>query len=105
MDLMPVPSRRLKNQVEGELDHHASRRWPRLEEVTIRWHGSFGYLTGHLPGDEDLPLCRIRYLGAAEDWQFALNHASTEDYQDTLLPSSQPTGTPKKPSTAPAAST
>ncbi len=29
-------------------DHHASRRWPGPEEVTITWRGSCGYLTGDL---------------------------------------------------------
>ena len=47
---MPVPSRKLKDQVEDELDHYASTRWPQLEEVTIRWRGSHGYLTGYRVG-------------------------------------------------------
>jgi len=31
-DPMPVPSRRLKDLIEGTVDHHASQRWPALEE-------------------------------------------------------------------------
>ena len=50
---MPVPPRRLKDLIEGTVDHHASQRWPVLEEVTIRWRGSYGYLTGYLSENDD----------------------------------------------------
>ena len=62
---MPVPSRRLKELIEGTVDHHASQRWPALEEVTVSWRGSYGYLTGYLSEDDDdtIKLCRIQYLG------------------------------------------
>lgn len=102
---MPIPTARMKTLLGGQLDFHASQRWPELEEVTVRWRGGYGYLTGHLPGDEELPLCRLRYLGSQTDWGFALYQASTETYQDTLLPDGSTTGTPNKPSTAPSAST
>ena len=105
MASMPVPSARHKTLLVGQLDLYASKRWPQLEEVTIRWHGGYGYVTGYLPGDEQLPLCRLHYLGSDTDWDFALYQASTETYEDALLPNGSPTGTPKKPSTAPSAST
>jgi hypothetical protein len=92
---MPIPSRALKDQVEGSLDHYASQAWPQLEEVTIGWRGSYGYLVGHSP-DDDLPLARIEYLGDPQHWAFALYQASTENYQETVLPSGQWTGTPKE---------
>ena len=41
---MPAPPKRLKDLIEGTVDHHASQAYPDLQEVTIRWHGSFGYL-------------------------------------------------------------
>lgn len=41
-DPMPVPPRRLKDLIEGTVDHHASQRWPALEEVTITWRGAYG---------------------------------------------------------------
>lgn len=92
---MPIPSRALKDQVEGSLDHYASQAWPQLEEVTIGWRGSYGHLVGHLP-DDDLPLARIEYLGDPQQWGFALYQASTENYQETVLPSGQRTGTPNE---------
>jgi hypothetical protein len=89
---MPIPPRLLGDQVEGSLDRYASQTWPQLEEVTIRWRGSFGYLTGHLP-DDDLPPARIEYLGDPQQWAFALHEPSSEDYAEAVLPSGQWTGT------------
>jgi hypothetical protein len=73
---MPVPPRRLKDLSEGTVDHHASLTCPDLQEVTIRWHGSYGYLIAWADDgegdDEQIPLCRIEYLGDDEDWGFAI---------------------------------
>jgi hypothetical protein len=93
---MPVPSRRLKDLIEGTVDHHASQRWPALEEVTIRWRGSYGYLTGYLSDDDDdtIPLCRIQYLGDPDEWAFAIWQASTDSYAQAILLDGQPTGHP-----------
>jgi hypothetical protein len=93
---MPVPPGRLKTYIAGHLDFYASQRWPQVEEVTIRWRGGHGYVTGHLPGDDDIPLCRLRYLGSETDWGFALYRASSETYDETLLPNGSSTGTPEQ---------
>jgi hypothetical protein len=93
---MPVPSKPLKTRVEGEVDHRAAQRWPQLEEVTIRWRGSYGYLTGHRPSDENIPLARIGYLGDPDDWAFAIYQASSESYQQSVLLDGHPTGTPSQ---------
>ncbi len=95
---MPVPSRRLKELIEGTVDHHASQRWPVLEEVTIRWRGSYGYLTGYLSESDDdtIRLCRIQYLGDDNEWAFAIWQASTETYADAVLLDGQPTGHPNQ---------
>jgi len=70
---MPVPSKRLKELIEGTVDHHASLTCPDLQEVTIRWRGSFGYLTAWAgEGDEQIPLCRIQYLRDDDHWGFAI---------------------------------
>ena len=93
---MPVPSRRLKDLIEGTVDHHASQRWPALEEVTINWRGSYGYLTGYLSEDDDdqIKLCRIGYLGDDDNWTFAIYQASSETYTESVLLNGQPTGHP-----------
>jgi hypothetical protein len=98
MGAMPVPSAKLKDLIEGTVDHHASKRWPRLAEVTIRWRGSYGYLIGHPnddpTDDEQIPLARIEYLGLADEWGFAIYQASNDNYRDATLPSGSMTGTP-----------
>lgn len=94
---MPVPSKQLKTRVEDDVDSHAYQHWPQLGEVTVRWHGSYGYLTGHFdddPDDTGFPLGRIRYLGHPDAWAFAIYQPSDDSYTDTLLPHGQPTGTP-----------
>lgn len=93
---MPVPSTRLKELTAGTVDHHASQRWPALEEVTITWRGSYGYLTGFLSDtDEDrINLCRIQYLGDPDRWAFAIWQASTDHYTQSVLLDGQLTGHP-----------
>ena len=95
---MPVPSKRLKELIEGTVDHHASKRLPALEEVTITWRGAYGYLIGYLSDDDDdqIKLCRIEYLGLDDDWAFAIWQASTDNYTDALLLNGQPTGHPNQ---------
>ncbi len=91
-----MPSRRLKDLIEGTVDHHASQRWPALEEVTIRWRGSYGYLTGYLSQDDDdtIELCRIQYLGDPDEWAFAIWQASTDSYAGSVLLDGRPAGHP-----------
>jgi hypothetical protein len=94
---MPVPSKHLKFLIEGTVDHHASQRWPVLEEVTIRWRGGFGYLTGCIgdgAGEELIPLARIEYLGDDDEWAFAIYDPATETYTDAVLHTGQDTGHP-----------
>ena len=96
--LMPVPSRRLKELIEGTVDHHASQRWPALEEVTITWRRSCGYLTGYLSDNDDdtIKLCRIQYLGDPDDWAFAIWQASSDSYADAVLLDGSCTGHPSQ---------
>jgi hypothetical protein len=105
IEAMPVPSARLKTYIAGHLDFHASQRWPQLGEITIAWRGGYGYVTAHLPGDEQLPLGRLRYLGSDTDWGFAIYQTSSECYDDTLLPDASPTGSPEQALDAPSVST
>ena len=95
---MPVPSKRLKDLIEGTVDHHASQRWPALEEVTISWRGGYGYLTGYLSDDDDdqIKLCRIEYLGTDGNWAFAIWQESTGSYADAHLLNGQPAGHPNQ---------
>lgn len=98
MSPMPVPSRRLKDLIEGTVDHHASQHWPALEEVAITWRGSYGYLRGYLSDNDDdqIALCRIQYLGDDDDWAFAIYQASTDKYATAVLLDGRPTGHPSQ---------
>lgn len=93
---MPVPPRRLKELTEGTVDHHASLTHPELQEIIIRWRGSFGYMAAWAgPGDdtdEEIPLCRIEYLGG-DDWAFALYDPATEKYAGAVLRTGNRLGT------------
>ena len=98
---MPVPTRHLKHEVEGDLDHHAEVCWPQLGGVEVRWRGGYGYIIGFLDDDEEddnadeesLPLCRIGYTASPDEWTFALYDPATDSYQDTVLPDGSSTGT------------
>ena len=96
---MPVPPKRLKELTEGTVDHHASltHPHPELQEITIRWRGSFGYMDAWAGNgdddDEKIPLCRIEYLGG-DNWCFALYDPATEDYADAVLKTGSRTGNP-----------
>lgn len=97
---MPMPSRRLKDDLADDLDHHASIHWPQLGEVRVRWRGGYAYVTGHLDTDDDtdepaIPLCRLGYLGLDDEWEFALYDPATDTYTDTALPDGSFTGTPQ----------
>jgi hypothetical protein len=96
---MPIPSKRLKDDVDGTVDHHAAqqRRWPALAEVDTRWRGSYGYLTAIVEEngqDIHVPLCRIEYLGDDENWGFAVYSAAIDAYTDAVLCTGHPTGHP-----------
>jgi len=95
---MPVPPTRLKETVEWTVDHHASTTHPTLQEITIRWRGGYGYLDAWAgegdDTDEQIPLCRIAYLGDDDQWGFAIHDPASETYTDALLSTGEPTGTP-----------
>ena len=92
--VMPVPSRRLKDDLADDLDHRASIHWPQLGEVRVRWRGGYAYVTGHLDADDAdddvdepaIPLCRLGYLGLDDEWEFALYDPATDTYTDPALP-------------------
>jgi hypothetical protein len=102
---MARPPESTKTSLRQRLAARARERWPQLDGITVRWHGEFAYVAGQLPGGTTLPLMRLRYAGSATTWGFAIYRASHDDYDKSVLPSGYPAGTPKKPSTAPAAST
>ena len=71
---------------------------PGLQEVTIRWRSSYGYLTAWAgegnDDDEQIPLCRIEYLGDDDDWGFAIYDPATETYTDAVMRTGDYAGNP-----------
>ena len=93
---MASPPASTKTSLGQKLRERARQRWPQLAGIGVRFRGQFAYITGKLPDGSELPLCRLRYVGYASTWGFAIYRASHDDYQDNYLPSGQPSGTPEE---------
>jgi hypothetical protein len=71
---------------------------PSVRQGSVRrpWAGAFGYVTGVLRDGENIPLCRLRYGGSAHSFGFAIYSAAHDRYQDAVLVTGLPTGTPQE---------
>jgi len=78
---------------------------PQLTKVQASYHGSFAYITGVLPGSEQIPLFRLRYGGSARSFGFAIYSPARDRYQDAILLTGLPTRSRNKHSTPPVPST
>lgn len=94
MDVMPTPSEHTRLSLEGRLGEHARTAWPQLEHLHVRHRGAFAYVEAELADGERVKLMRLRYTGAVGKWGFALYYAGSDRYEDSLLPTGSPTGTP-----------
>ena len=93
-----------KISLRQRLVARARERWPQIRELHTRHHGVFTYVAAATETGP-LPLCRLRYVGSAHDWQVAIYRASHDDYQKSIFPPGCPSAPAKTPSTWPAAST
>ena len=94
-----------KHSLEQRLGARRGARWPQLASIVVRHRANFTYVDGILPDGTILKLCRLRYVGSAHDWRFAIYRASHNDYQESIFPTGLPTGTCEDATTPPAAST
>jgi hypothetical protein len=85
-----------KTSLSQRLRTQAHERWPALAGVQVRFRARFAYVDGELSSGEALSLCRLRYAGSASLWGFAIYLASRDGYQDSVLPSGLPVGTPEE---------
>jgi hypothetical protein len=85
-----------KTSLGQRLRARQRERWPALAGVQARFRGRFAYVDGELEGGAVLPLCRLRYAGSASLWGFAVYLASRDGYEDSILPSGLPVGTPEE---------
>ncbi len=93
---MPAIPGSTRDSITWRLLQHAGAHWPQLGTVQVRCRGSFAYITGVLPGGEQIPLCRLRYGGSAHSFGFAIYSAAHGSYDDTVLRTGLPIGTPQE---------
>ena len=82
-----------KTSLEQRLRARARDRWPQIASLQIRHRGVFSYVDATLTDATTLKLCRLRYVGSAHDWQFAIYRASHDDYDESVFPTGLPVGT------------
>jgi len=90
------PPESTKTSLRQRLTAHARTRWPDLAAVNVRYRGMFAYIDGQLANGVTMPLCRLRYNGSASIWGFAIYLASRDGYEDNVLPSGLPVGSPEE---------
>jgi hypothetical protein len=94
MTTMASPPQSTKTSLTQTLQTHAREHWPQLTDLQVRFRGQFAYVDGATTHDgQPLPLCRLRYLGSASTWGFGLYLASSDKYEDQILPTGSFTGT------------
>ena len=93
---MPAIPESTRSSILLRLLDHTGNNWPQLAKVQARYHGSFAYITGVLPGGEQIPLFRLRYGGSAHSFGFAIYSAAHGRYQDAVLRTGLPVGTPQE---------
>jgi hypothetical protein len=83
-----------KTSLEQRLRARTRERWPQIASLQIRHRGTFSYVDATLTDAETtLKLCRLRYVGSASQWQFAIYRASHDDYDESVFPTGLPVGT------------
>ncbi len=93
---MPAVPASTKSSVTLRLLDHAEAHWPQLNRVEVTYRGAFAYISGVLADDEKIPLCRLRYGGSAHSFGFAIYSAAHDRYQDAVLFTGLPAGTPQE---------
>jgi hypothetical protein len=82
-----------KTSLEQRLHARARERWPQIASLQIRHRGNFSYVDAVLTDATTLKLCRLRYVGSASQWQFAIYRASHDDYDESVFFTGLPVGT------------
>ena len=106
---MAKPPESVVSRVEKRIKEHVQKHWSKkVESFTVRARGSFVYIDARFVGlpifeeDDDgelEPLCRLRYLGREDEWEFAFFSCSRGNrgaYELSYLNNGQPFGTPEE---------
>ena len=92
---MAAPPASTKTSLQQRLSARARQRWPQLAGLDVRFRGAFAYVSADMPDGHTIPLMRLRYGGSATRWSFAIYLASKDAYEDSLLPTGDPAGSPE----------
>ncbi|MFD4153547.1 AAA family ATPase [Streptomyces hydrogenans] len=90
------PPESMQHHLRRRLNRHARHRWPHVDAIEVCFRAGFAYVTAELPCGQSLPLCRLRFAGVLHTWGFALYLAGSDSYQDGILPSGLPAGSPEE---------
>lgn len=93
---MPAIPPSTRSSITLRLLDHTEKHWPQLRKVEVTCRSGFAYITGILPSTDTIPLFRLRYGGSAHSFGFAIYSAAHERYENTVLLTGQPTGTPQE---------
>jgi hypothetical protein len=93
---MAAPPDSTKDSLTYRLLTHARARWPQVTNLEVRYRGQLAYAEAHLTDGTVQPLIRLRYGGSARHWGFGLYLASSGTYEDQILPSGLPIGSPEE---------
>ena len=74
----------------------AAERWPQIQTLHTHYRAGFAYIEATLNDGEELKLFRLRYAGSASQWGFAIYRASHNDYEQAVLPTGWPSGSPEE---------
>jgi hypothetical protein len=96
MGHMPAIPESTRDSLTWRLILHAEKHWSQLRKVKVTCRGGFAYAAGILPDGEKIPLFRLRYGGSAHSFGFAIYSAARDRYEDALLLTGLPTGTPQE---------
>jgi hypothetical protein len=96
MGHMPAIPASTRSSITLRLLDHAEKHWPQLRKVEVTCRGTFAYAAGVLPGGEQIPLFRLRYGGSAHSFGFAIYSAARDRYENAVLLTGLPTGTPQE---------
>lgn len=96
MGTMPAIPESTRSSITLRLLKHARENWPKLENLQVTSRAGFAYVTAALPGEQEPePLFRLRYGGSAHSFGFALYSHAAGRYEDSLLTTGSPVGTPQ----------
>jgi len=86
-----------RSSITLRLLRHAGQHWPKLQDLQVTSRAGFAYVTAAMPGEQQpQPLFRLRYGGSAHSFGFALYSHAAGRYEDSLLVTGSPVGTPQE---------